>query len=89
MLSRRWAICVEEPLDERGEGALFIGVEGVTDETLEFASLGSSGCREHAFTGCGEDDPRRSTILGVGFSLKVTSLSDAVDQLAGAADGDH
>ncbi len=57
MLSRRWAICVEEPLDERGEGALFIGVECVTDETPEFASLGLSCCCDFMLSGGGEDDP--------------------------------
>ena len=89
MCCSRRAVGVEEPLDEGSEGLLLVGIEGVADETLEFAPLGFSGCCEHAFSGGCEHDPRGSTIFGVGFSLEVASLGDAVDELAGAADGDH
>ena len=57
MCCSRRAVGVEEPLDEGTEGLLLVDIEGVADETLEFASLGFSGCCEHTFSGGGEHDP--------------------------------
>ena len=89
MCCSRRAVGVEEPLDEGSEGVLLVGIEVGADDTPEFASLRVHGCCEDAFSGGGEDYPCRSTVVGVWFSLEVAGLGDAVDELAGAADGDH